>query len=231
MRGAAEHYASTVNIITPGRSDILSLISRLATDGSPISPMVLDLGSGLGDVTSSVLALRPGAIMRQIDFSDEMIEMSQRRFANNPNVEIVKHDLNRGLPVSLKDSRFDSVVSCFALHHIEVGCRIGLYRDIHELLREGGLFVNGDLFKCESPSIDRWEFDAWIRWLAVQLREEGGEDWDFEELRNDRLRNMARMGDKPGTIWEMREDMLGAGFRSVDCLWKNQNLAVMVAMK
>jgi Methylase involved in ubiquinone/menaquinone biosynthesis len=38
-----------------------------------------------------------------------------------------------------------------------------------------------------------------------------------------------KLGDKPGTLWEMRDDLLMAGFRNIDCAWKYQNLAIMAA--
>jgi hypothetical protein len=39
------------------------------------------------------------------------------------------------------------------------------------------------------------------------------------------------MGDKPGTFWNMQFDMHKAGFQEVDCVWKYQNLAILVAIK
>ena len=37
------------------------------------------------------------------------------------------------------------------------------------------------------------------------------------------------MRDKPGTVWDMCNDLKLAGFRFVDCLFKYQNLAVIAA--
>lgn len=45
------------------------------------------------------------------------------------------------------------------------------------------------------------------------------------------LESSEKMGDKPGTIWDMYRDLIAAGFSNIDCMLKIQNLAVMVATK
>jgi len=166
-----------------------------------------------------------------LDFSDEMIRRSSERFGNNKNMTIIKRDLNQGI-LGITESRgFDAVVSCFSIHHVEFENRIKLYSEIRELLKEQGLFINGDLFREDSPIIDRWEFNNLISSLMIQLKEKLGQEWTFDELKLNRLENAQKMGDKPGTLWEMFHDMKAAGFRHVDCLWKSRNLAIMAATK
>lgn len=231
QKEAAERFAKTADILAPRRREILSIISRLATEGSDQTPLILDLGSGLGDVTEAILAQRERAKVHLVDFSDEMVRLSRKRFDGNPNVSISKHDLNDALPDFTRSREFDSVVSCFALHHVELENRVRLYSEIRRCLKDGGLFINGDLFKGDSPLVDQWLFDDWIRWIEVQMKVQLGEERSFDEWKSERLETMKKMGDKPGTVWEMYDDMECAGFRHVDILWKFQNLAILAAMK
>jgi hypothetical protein len=50
------------------------------------------------------------------------------------------------------------------------------------------------------------------------------------EVRQRQLEMDEELGDKPGSIWAMRDDLEKAGFASVDCLYKDQITAIMVAL-
>jgi tRNA (cmo5U34)-methyltransferase len=228
---AAENYARTVDTIVPQRKGILSIISRLAIELGSTNPKIIDLGCGLGDVTAEIVKLKPDVEVLMLDFSDEMIRRSSERFRDNKNITVVKQDLNQGISGITDEREFDAVVSCFALHHVEFENRIKLNSDIHAVLKERGLFINGDLFKEDSPIIDQWEFNNNISAMLVMLKEKLGQEWTFDELKLNRLENARKMGDKPGTLWDMFHDMKATGFGYIDCLWKSGNLAIMAATK
>jgi len=228
---AAEKYAQTADIIIPERKEILSIISKVAVELGSMNPKIIDLGCGLGDVTAGILKLKPQANVLMIDFSDEMIRRSSERFRDNKNITLAKRDLNQGILDITADRGFDAVISCFSIHHVEFENRIKLYSDIRELLKEQGLFINGDIFREDSSVIDEWELNNHISSLMIQLKEKLGQEWTFDELKLNRLENAKKMGDKPGTLWETFHDMKAAGFRYVDCLWKSRNLAIITATK
>lgn len=226
-----EHYLKVANVLVPGRKEILSIIARLGTTFVSEQPKVLDLGCGAGEVTLEVLKLKPHASACLVDFSDEMIRLSSERFKDNVNIRIVKHDLNNGISNAIAEEKFDVVVSCFAIHHVEFTNRIKLYSDIKKVLREDGLFINGDRFRGNSPVIHQWEFDNWIAWMVQQIKEKFGKEKTFDEIKQGQIESDKKLGDKPGTIWDMERDLREAGFRHVDCLWEYQNLAVIAATK
>jgi len=228
---AAENYARMVDLMIPQRKEILSIISRLAIELGSENPEIIDLGCGLGDVTAEIVKLKPDVKFLMVDFSDEMIRRSSERFRDNKNITVVKRDLNLGVSGISDEAKFDAVVSCFALHHVEFENRVKLYSEIHAVLKEGGLFINGDLFKEDSPIIDEWELNNIIASLLLVLKEKHGEECTFDELKQKRIEHGKKMGDKPGTVWDMFRDMKAAGFGYVDCVWKFRNLAIMAASK
>lgn len=228
---AAEQYIKVVNIAIPYRKEILSIIAGLATAFATERPKVLDLGCGYGDVTAEVLKMKPEASVCLVDFSDEMIRLSSERFKNNPKIRIIKHDLNNGITDTAVGKEFDVVVSCFALHHIELTYRVKLYSEIKKALKQDGLFINGDRFKEDSPIIDEWIFNNWISYMVQQIRKKLGKEKTLDEVRRTQNVSDRKLGDKPGTIWDMRRDLKKAGFRYVDCLWKYQTLAIIAAAK
>jgi tRNA (cmo5U34)-methyltransferase len=219
-----------VNLFVPKRDEMLSVIAGLATEYAPENPKILDIGCGYGDVTAEIIRLRPRSSAWLMDISDDMIRLSRDRFHENPDIRIIRHNLNEDICGATSEREFDAVVSCLALHHIAFEKRVGLYRNIGEILKPGGLFINGDLFRCESPVIHQWEFDTWIEGIAGRMRDQGTMK-SFDEVKNTQLEICRIMDDKPGTVWEMQNDMREAGFPSVDCVWKNQNLAILVAVK
>lgn len=227
---AAQRYTRVQSEMVPGRSEVLSLIATLVAACPSPRPSFLDLGCGHGDVTAEILKAAPEASVTMVDFSGEMLRRAGERFANNDRVSILEQDLNSGLPAALAESRFDAVVSCFALHHIELENRVALYRQIRGVLDHDGLFINGDRFLGESPAMGAWEFDTWVAWMTARAKERFGISKTSAEIRQSQLEMDEKLGDKPGSIWAMREDLGMAGFAYVDCLYKNQITAVIVAL-
>jgi tRNA (cmo5U34)-methyltransferase len=180
---AARTYRSVADLVAPGRRDILNIIARAAREFGAERPRVLDLGGGYGEVTASIVGLTPAAEICLLDFSDEMLAMAGERFAGTETVTVRKHDLEKGLPKDLKTGDYDAVVSCFALHHVAFKRRVPLYRDILAALKPGGVFVNGDRFTGESPSISEWELDNWIAWMVAAERRETGVERTFEDVK------------------------------------------------
>ena len=226
---AAQHHLRTADVLIPGRRETLSIIARLATAFAPAQPRVLDIGCGYGDATAAILELSPLASVCMVDFSEEMLRLAEERFGNNNRVEIIKHDLNDGLPDMLKSSRFDAVVSCHALHHVEPENRVALYKQIRGARAGGGLFINGDRFAGDSAVISTWEFDNWIMWMTRQIKEQLGKDISFDELRQRQIESDLKLGDKPGTLWDTQRDLKQAGFQFVDCVWRSHNMGIVVA--
>lgn len=224
---AARHHLKTADILVPGRRDTLSIIATLATVFVSDRPRILDIGCGNGDVTAEILELSPLASVCMVDFSEVMLQLAKERFGNKK-VQIINHDLNNGVPDRLESSKFDAVVSCDALHHVEYENRVGLYTQIRQVLDEGGLFVNGDRFAGESPVISGWEFDNWISWMTKQINELG-KDKAFDEVKKTQMELDEKLGDKPGTLWDTQRDLKQAGFQYVDCVWKSYNMAIVVA--
>ena len=227
----ADHYIKIADALVPRRQEILSVISSLATEFFKDPPRILDLGCGHGDVSNAILKAQPDCSICMCDFSDGMVKLSTQRFSANSNIRVYKQDLNEGLPDEIAEERFDAVVSCFSLHHIEFTNRVGLYLNILHSLKEGGLFVNGDRFKGESSQLAGGEFDNWIRFMVEQIRKVFDRVKNFEDLRQSQFESDAKLGDKPGTLWEMEDDLREAGFNHVDCIWKYHNLAVIAASK
>ena len=125
--------------------------------------------------------------------------------------------------------KFDVVTSCFALHHIEYKNRVGLYTQIRHVLFDDGLFINGDLFIGESPTISEWELNHLITWIVKQAKSKMGIERTFDQVKQRHLEIAEEQGDKPGTLQDMQEGLRQAGFQYVDCVWMENRHAIVTA--
>lgn len=227
---AVRRYLNVQAEMVPGRSEALSLIAALvATSASP-HPEILDLGCGDGALTARIIEQSPGASVTLVDFSDEMLRRARLRFAGDARVTAVRQDLNAGLPETLGATRFDAVVSCYAIHHVQPENHARLFRQIRGALRAGGVFLWGDRFQGESPAIAAWEMDRWAAWMAERAKEKFGMNPSPAEVLQRQREFDDELGGPYGSIWAARDQLKGAGFTHLDCLYRTHLTAVVVAL-
>jgi tRNA (cmo5U34)-methyltransferase len=166
---------------------------------------VLDLGSGGGRLLSLVKLTRPEADAVAVDFSPIMLEQLRERFAADPQVQIVAHDLDQPLPAL---GQFEAVVSSFAIHHLRHDRKRSLYAEIYRLLTPGGVFCNLEHVASPTETLHR----RFLAALAVQPEDEDP---------SNKLLDLETQ-----LVW-LRE----IGFTDVDCHWKWLELALLAGTK
>lgn len=166
---------------------------------------VLDLGSGDGRLLALVKLARPEAEAMALDFSPAMLDRLRARFAADPSVEVLAHDLDRPLPAL---GVFQAVVSSFAIHHLPHQRKRALYREIHALLAPRGVFLNLEHVSSPTPALHLRFLDA-IRW---------------PHERDDPSNKLLDVETQLAWFREI-------GFADADCLWKWRELALLAGVK
>lgn len=161
---------------------------------------VLDLGCGDGRLLARVREHCPFSAGVALDFSPTMLDAARARFAGDPSVVVVAHDLDVPLPAA-DLGRFDLVVSSFAIHHVSDARKRALYGEIFDLLEPGGMFANLEHVASATPA------------LHESLMASTGWPEDPSNL-------LAPV--------EAQLDWLrSVGFVDVDCFWKWRELALL----
>jgi SAM-dependent methyltransferase len=172
----------------------------------PPAPLrVLDLGTGDGFTLGLVRAAHPEIKGVGLDFSAEMLGLARERFADEPGIEILEHDLDRPLPPL---GRFDLVVSSFAIHHCVDARKRALYGEVFGVLEPGGQFLNLEHVDSQTPALHE-------AFLAA-IGKTPAEDDPSNKL----------VAVDTQLTW-LRE----IGFADVDCHWKWRELALLAGVK
>ena len=173
---------------------------------------VLDLGAGTGLLSTFVARAFPRARITLVDASPEMLAVATRRFADEQErfeMRVVDH-AREPLP-----GEYEAVVSALSIHHLDGTRKRELFHKVYGVLCSGGVFVNADQVLGSTPEIDARYRETWLR----QVRESGVGEVDLAALV--RMRE-----DKPSTLEEQKAWLEEAGFRQVDCPYKNHGFAV-----
>ena len=171
----------------------------------PAPRRVLDLGAGDGRLLALVRQARPAALGVALDFSPTMLDAARQRFAADPAVQVVEHNLDQPLP---ELGRFDAVISGFAIHHLNPARQAQLVVEVFAALEPGGMFCNLEHVASPTAALHA----DFYRALGQTVAEEDPSNQCVAlETHLDWLRR--------------------AGFADVDCFWKWRELALVAGTK
>jgi ubiquinone/menaquinone biosynthesis C-methylase UbiE len=199
----------------------VAILLRVARRFVPQPGGIIDLGCGDGFLARAVLSAFPTAYALLIDHSEPMLRRAHEAMISFSGRYEIRHgDLSESLPGIVSDGPFDLIVSGYAIHHLPAARKHSLSREVFDLLRPGGLFVNVEHVASATPDLEAVYDEAYIDHIvAVTGR-------DQTEVQ----REYHGRPDKADNILEPVEAQVGllraAGFEHADCYFKWLELAV-----
>ncbi|MBM7613796.1 class I SAM-dependent methyltransferase [Alkaliphilus hydrothermalis] len=154
-----------------GYYDVLGYIHSLVEE--PKGKNILDIGVGTG-LLSYELYLQ-GANVYGLDFSQKMLELAKEKM---PKGNFYQGDIKDGVPLELKEMKFDYIVSSFAIHHVDLKGKIDFINKLKNLIKDNGKIIFGDvafettsdLEKCKTEAGRYWDTDEY--YMVLQEMEE-----------------------------------------------------------
>ena len=226
-------YLSGIRSAIPLAAEQIAMMSRIVEATVDDVTNIADLGCGDGILAATLLERHPQAKATLVDFSEPMIAAARKELAPyGAGCEFHLADLSSAKWVDAVGSRapFDVVVSGYAIHHTTDERKQVLYRQIFELLKPGGVFVNIEHVKSPTEKLRELSDDLIIDSLYPYHRKQ-----DPTRTREDVADEFVHREDKHGNILALVEDQCDwlreIGFADVDCYFKVLELAVFGGRK
>ncbi|MBD9363350.1 class I SAM-dependent methyltransferase [Methylomonas fluvii] len=197
--------------------------------------IALDIGSGTGEEAIKLLEKIPTLKLIGIDLCQPMLDIFQER-ADELRIDrnryrlieadILEEEILNKIQCQAKDSfnvtKFNLVISAFTIHHFSSDedkneCeKEKVFGLIHSLLKDGGVFILGDLFNYKKESailtdtIAKWE----TNWISDNFEREAKSADDIDSERAMKLREL-----KNAWVWHYRwENKLDSMTRQMEVL-------------
>ncbi|GAA1974591.1 class I SAM-dependent methyltransferase [Amycolatopsis minnesotensis] len=141
-------------------------------------PLVLDLGCGPGSTATRLSARLPHARIVGVDNDPFLLALARAARPEQAKIDYVQLDLGEDgwhAPAA-RGREVDAAVSTTALHWLPPDRLARVYRELAEVLRPGGVLVNGDHFYDEQPGIRALTASVKER-RATRAGVDGNEDW------------------------------------------------------
>lgn len=193
----------------------------------------LDLGCGNGILGGVIHQQYSDAKGIFVDISESMMQSAQ----SNPLLQkdkstFIREDFghNKWMQSVIQLAPFDVIVSGFAIHHQPDNRKIEIYREIYELLKPGGLFLNLEHIASRSKlgenAFDQLFVDSLYSFHQKQNSSKSREEIDHQYYnRSDKNANIL-------TLVETQCDWLrNIGFIEVDCFMKLFEIAIFGGLR
>nr|HET6904793.1 class I SAM-dependent methyltransferase [Ktedonobacteraceae bacterium] len=210
--------------------------------------VAIDLACGPGSISQRLLTRFPRARSVAVDFDPVLLMLGQQVLGDmQGRLRWVEADLrDSAWQTQLGEMQVDAVLSTTALHWLPAGALVQLYHQVGELVRPGGVMLNGDNFEFapHMPSFTQVSTRVQEHWRVDALKRVGGEDWDewWEAFRREpgmgavfverERRFIDRTHHGSHTLVELHEAALrDAGFREVGVIWQHMDNRVVMAVR
>ena len=155
-----------------------ALLDLVEVAGGP-TPTVVDLACGTASITRRLLARLPGARAVAVDVDPVLLTIARGSLGDDERVRIVRADLrDPAWADALGGVEVDAVVTSTALHWLPEADLARLYRDLHGVVRPGGLVANADTMPADGLPRLNAGLTALAERRAVAALAGGIEAWD-----------------------------------------------------
>lgn len=226
---ASAAYRSLADVAVPNRDEQLATLLALLPFGRDDEFRAVELGSGEGILSASILEAYPRASILSLDGSETMREQTQSRLAaygergSTAPFDLLGDDWLEHL------QGVDAVVSSLVIHHLDDEGKRRLYQEIQSRLSERGVLLIADLVEPKHPEVLEYFADTYQREAHRRSRELTGSDELYEAFVAEEWNHFRFPDtevDRPSYLFDQLRWLDEAGFHVVDAFWMRAGHAI-----
>jgi tRNA (cmo5U34)-methyltransferase len=209
FNNSIEYYDDWMKKALPNYADLFGTAMALLPFEPDARLEVLDLGAGTGLFSKHILEKYPQARFVLYDLAEKMLGVARERFKDHPK----QFAYTLGDYRKIRGSQeYDLVISSLSIHHLTDQEKQALFGKVYGILRKGGVFINIDQIRGETPFLrDLY----WNHWLD-QVRRAGFSEERIQESIDRRIAY-----DQEALLEDQLRWLKDSGFANVDCVYKN----------
>ena len=216
-----EDWATKESWQAPIRDVQVEMALRMIPQPMDAPIRVLDIGAGYGAMAAAVLHDRVKATAICLDASDAMLKLGAEK---NPGlkdrISFVQGSLETPDWLKSVHESFDVVISSRALHHFtENQRRRYIFKEVYDLVRAGGCFINADNVRATTKSLTERYRSARDEYLDRRVRQASGGKTNLVAAKAASPSSYHGPHNN-GYLEEELAWLREAGFQDVDCFWK-----------
>lgn len=194
-------------------TDFAEFYQAIATEITPTSQpiSILDIGCGTGLELSGILQNAPKAQLSCNDLSLGMLEKLKTKY--RAHADQISFLMGSYTELPLGTNHYDYVVSAMTVHHLLPEPKLTLYRRIHESLKPGGSYIEGDFV------VDAAEEQEFLEYYQEKMQTLDPQKAGLYHL------------DLPFTVEKQINLLTQAGFSEVTVTWHKGAAAVFQCTK
>ena len=214
----ADSYDDTRRQLIPCFDDFYGTAVSLLPFAREQGIDVLDLGAGTGLLSARVLEHFPNAHLVLVDVSEHMLAQAKIRLAEvGTQVEFRLSNFSAE-PFT---GSYEAIVSALAIHHLQASEKRDLFLKAYHHLKPRGVFINADQVLGASAGIEAQYRRHWL----IQVQAAGVSPTTLagalERMQEDHM----------STLVEQLAWLEAAGFKEVNCWYKNYSFVVYSGTK
>ena len=203
----------------PNYGELFATATHLPTFSTNTPITVLDLGAGTGLFSMHILQRYPNAKFVLCDVAEKLLDIAKERFSDHASQ--FKY-LVQDYRTLNGENEYELIISSLSIHHLEHEEKAALFKNIYQLLKPNGVFINVDQIHGETKMIRDYYWNHWLE----RVRDAGAEEDRIQDSINRRV-----TFDKDATMIDQLTWLKESGFSHVDCVYKNHFVGVFWAVK
>jgi trans-aconitate methyltransferase len=240
-------WESQQNALTEMREQRFSFMMDILEHTQTKAIKILDVGCGPGSFTIRLARRFPNAQISSIDYDPVLLRIARKNLSiYGSRIKILEYDLREKEWIrDLTNEKLDAIVSTTALHWIPKEKLTLAYENFYKLLKNGGIFMDGDHFGSNQDS-------EYILGVYSRIRRKISEDnlsgqgvmnweqwWEFvansgvfdDDLKERSKRYTSGPHDQNVTLEEHIDILKCMGFNPVGVTWQYLDNRVLFARK